>query len=463
MNTRLGLGLVIGASFGLAGLTIGSDFLETNNGVGSEGAIGPDVTTHRIAESGGFDMHYYGTSSGLTGWAIATQSCNEGDRVANWYSGTNEVPVIASNCFRYKDGRFEQIGLNWLKHSFCAVSEPGCGSCQSTNCDTLGIGCADTYWATLNGDAIVPRVDINPHTGYYDYPFSDAPTGPTTLRGKMQIDLDDINPSSNAGARYAIEAQYVTEDDAAWRNQMNNASWREVSFDSGGTDADPEGDTQKHWPAIVAWELWDSNAAVEFVDAPGDGRFFVGRAVTDNGDGTWHYEFAIHNLNYHGAIRSFSIDIAECVSVSNVGFKDIDYHSGSVIDGTDWVSSRSNISLRWGSTQTYAQNVNANALRWGSLYNFWFDADAPPVEGQMWTETFRPEGEPVVLFDGIKIDPDCGDECVGDVTGDDFVNVSDLLFIIDQWGQSGSDADADGDGTVGVGDLLIVLDAWGAC
>ena len=35
------------------------------------------------------------------------------------------------------------------------------------------------------------------------------------------------------------------------------------------------------------------------------------------------------------------------------------------------------------STQTYDQNENANALRWGTMYNFWFDADAPPVaEGE---------------------------------------------------------------------------------
>ena len=51
--------------------------------------------------------------------------------------------------YRLLDGKFEHIGQSWLKHSFCAVSENTCGSCQSTGCSTLGIGCADTYWSDL--------------------------------------------------------------------------------------------------------------------------------------------------------------------------------------------------------------------------------------------------------------------------------------------------------------------------
>ena len=33
--------------------------------------------------------------------------------------------------------------------------------------------------------------------------------------------------------------------------------------------------------------------------------------------------------------------------------------------------------MTW-STETFATNQNANAIRWGTLYNFRFDADRPP-------------------------------------------------------------------------------------
>ena len=40
---------------------------------------------------------------------------------------------------------------------------------------------------------------------------------------------------------------------------------------------------------------------------------------------------------------------------------------------------RTHDSITW-STETFAQNQNANAIRWGTLYNFRFDADQPPQQ-----------------------------------------------------------------------------------
>ncbi len=54
-------------------------------------------------------------------------------------------------------------------------------------------------------------------------------------------------------------------------------------------------------------------------------------------------------------------------------------------------------------------------------------------------------------------------QCVADVTGDAVVNVSDLLSVIDQWGQPNSPADISGDGIVNVTDLLEVVGSWGPC
>src|SRR5439155_8973507 len=42
-----------------------------------------------------------------------------------------------------------------------------------------------------------------------------------------------------------------------------------------------------------------------------------------------------------------------------------------------WASSQAGGAVSWNS-ETFAQNQNANALRWGTLYNFRFDSNSPP-------------------------------------------------------------------------------------
>lgn len=57
--------------------------------------------------------------------------------------------------------------------------------------------------------------------------------------------------------------------------------------------------------------------------------------------------------------------------------------------------------------------------------------------------------------------------CPEDFNGDGVIDVSDLLFLLSEWGRCGDPekcpADLNGDGTVGVTDLLAVLGAWGEC
>jgi hypothetical protein len=58
--------------------------------------------------------------------------------------------------------------------------------------------------------------------------------------------------------------------------------------------------------------------------------------------------------------------------------------------------------------------------------------------------------------------------CVGDITNDRSVNVSDLLAVINHWGPCPTGCLADitplpADGVVNVSDLLAVITAWGPC
>ncbi|MEE2819087.1 MAG: di-heme oxidoredictase family protein, partial [Planctomycetota bacterium] len=54
--------------------------------------------------------------------------------------------------------------------------------------------------------------------------------------------------------------------------------------------------------------------------------------------------------------------------------------------------------------------------------------------------------------------------CLGDVNGDNALNVGDILAIIDAWGLcDGCAADVNSDGTVNVTDLLFIVGNWGPC
>ncbi|MCH2153250.1 MAG: hypothetical protein MK089_07915, partial [Phycisphaerales bacterium] len=54
-------------------------------------------------------------------------------------------------------------------------------------------------------------------------------------------------------------------------------------------------------------------------------------------------------------------------------------------------------------------------------------------------------------------------ECPSDITGDDVVDITDLLIVIGAWGSDYPPADVTGDGEIGIEDLLEVINAWGSC
>jgi len=424
---------------------------------GGQNYHGPDVVCWFTGGGGNLDMELYGSQDGINSFAFGTTSCNFGDMVADWYSGTNRVPVIAQTCYRLKDGRFEQIATAWLKHSFCAVSEPGCGNCQSTNCSTLGIGCADTYWAGLNADAIAPRSAINAFTGYYDYPFFIYPSGPNSMRGKLQFNIEDIEPTLNVDALYFLEGQYVSPDDAEWGNQDNNASYRWIYWLS-AQNPKHMSTTQVGDPAIFAWPIFDPEVDLRPLRVPEEGLLHVGVRVFDNEDGTWRYEYAIHNLNSDRSIDSFSIPLGDCVEVSDIGFHDVNHASGEVIDGTDWAVDVSPTEIRW-STNTYDENEWANAIRWGSMYNFYFTANQPPSDVALTLGLFKPGNEPSV--EHVAAAPTCQVACEGDVDGSGSVGIADMLQLIGDWGTANAESDINGDGIVDVTDLLLLVGNWG--
>ena len=70
-------------------------------------------------------------------------------------------------------------------------------------------------------------------------------------------------------------------------------------------------------------------------------------------------------------------------------------------------------------------------------------------------------GSGTIFIDGPV--GECIESCFCDLHVDGEINVSDLLVVIGQWGNSCGNADLNVDGQVDVMDLLLVIGAWGPC
>jgi hypothetical protein len=183
----------------------------------------------------------------------------------------------------------------------------------------------------------------------------------------------------------------------------NNASYRQYSV-SGTTNFSfsPVGNTLRMLPAIRAW----TGASVTQIqpDPGNDGIWFMGYKVTNPSPGVWHYEYVLYNENLDRAIQSFSVPVGVEANIFNVGFHAPPQEPGWPNDGTfnnqgyssvQWTVTQAPNSITW-NTETFAQNQNANAIRWGALYNFRFDADHPPQSADATIGYFK-TGSPTTI------------------------------------------------------------------
>jgi hypothetical protein len=341
----------------------------------------------------------------IQAYSIGTISCNIGTVPLQWNGTTNQRPVIGMNLFRLKNGRFEHTGQSWLKWSFTALAQNLCGQCINPGTGSLlGVNCSDPYSASLNGSQsrLGPKSVVNAFTGYF--PASHTSPGSGTIDGRLQALTVDVDPNQNADALYFIEGQYVSPDDATANNLMNNASWRRIWFSGLSMSLTGPGSisdwTSRTEPAIFAWKEHDPAVGIVPVNVPGEGRGYVGwRAYQLDAD-SWRYEFAVQNLNSHLSFGSFKVLFDNDPSVvTSTSFHDVPYHSGEPYVGTDWPATVDATGVMW-ACESYALNQNANALRWGTLYNFGFIADiAPEFITMVQFETFRPGGPGAFLVD----------------------------------------------------------------
>ncbi len=348
-----------------------------------------------------------GNGDFVSAFAVGTTSCNQGDQCLRWEQGTSNHPVIRSGMFRLKNNQFEQIGLSWVKHGFHATNEVICNlDCQKppgiNPGNVLFPGCSDPYTASLNGTQsfLYPSTTINAFTGSFPFPPSRPPIQNTVIDRRLQVKNVDLNPANNAGALYYVDGQYVTADDAG-NNALNNVSYRRATVTQSsaqGYTAATTDSTIIGEPAINAWKARDPSVFQTEARVPGEGTFILAGKIIDLGTGFWRYEYALYNQNSDRSGRSLTVPIALGASVANIGFHDVDYHSGEIWSGADWNAATLSGKIVW-STDEFSANPNANALRWGTLYNFRFDSNAPPSPTTFTLGLFKPGAPTEITID----------------------------------------------------------------
>jgi hypothetical protein len=348
-----------------------------------------------------FGTAVYARHNGIAAISVGTTSCNAGNQVLNWKAlPDNRHPVITMNMYRLLDDRMTQIGQSWVKHGFLALQQNVCGfGCQAHSSDGLGVGCSDPYGAGTNqGPNLGSRRLINPATGIFDGQKAQqelATFQPTTpIDHGLQVKESDL---ANPGARYFIEGHYIAADDAAAANGHNNVSHMEVRITQAAsgdfviTNAFPTTrPTVREAPAIRAWPY----AEFSTHSVQDGGRIMVAHKVSRISRTKYRYEYAVYNMSNDRGVQSFSIPVGNA-QVSNVGSSAVLSH-GEAWENDSWQGSVANGRVTW-STKTFQQSENANAIRWGTTYSFWFDAEGAPTSADAALAHFKSGPGPATI------------------------------------------------------------------
>jgi hypothetical protein len=481
-------------------------------------AEGADIVT---GDCWGVDSFGTDTVNGQTvrAFGLGGDGWNRGTQTLAWVGGTSRHPVIAQNMYRDLNGRFDNIGIGWLKHGFASENASRYGPCATHFGDesTLGTNCADAYTAAQNGGrgGLGPRWDVNPITGSFTGNWS-ALVGPTptdVASRRLQVPTADW---ANPGAQYWVDVHYLSADDASWNNGRNNVSARRIvnipaSNTYNSTQIFSGSTTEISTTALQAWanrtnaafpgavqialvdfhELTqpalDVNGAASAVMKACYGQFQVYSRVTDNGNGTWNYLYGVYNVNSHRAAATLSLRVPANSSETNYTFKAPFYHSGERIDNSPWTSSKA------GGVRSFAFNpvftptmtitnigtvsVQPNYVYWGSMYTYSFTCNTPPTIGTARLKLGRTpanttgyQGDTLAV-NGVKVPTACiadvGSQ--GGVLGPDgLLNNNDFVVFVDAFfdnNQTVADVGVQGgiagsDNSLDSNDFIVFIDQF---
>lgn len=467
------------------------------------GVPGPDAVIGSI-----HDIINHTAVAGYDAITLGAALCNNGTisiTCANCPTSNNH-PLMAANLYRYREtaggagGRMEQVGMSWVKNNYGPINSSTICSCQSGG---TGIrpGCTDVYSAGFQAgsNTLGPRYVVNAFTAAVPVACPTHPSGGNF--GRLEVAIADLTTTPGGGGattRYFGEQHMLSPGDATYTdaanpmplNGLNNASSIELAVTGGPSEfaaalLGGNVTTQVGVAAIQRWKQIDPAVTESAVIVPAppsapnaiEGMFIVCSKATALG-GTppmWHYEYAVYNRNSDRCGGWFSVPVADGVTVSNVDFHGVTYRGGDGnagvnVDSAAWTATRSAGALTWATTP-FAGNPNGNAIRWGTTYNFRFEADVPPAPGGasaavsvgLWKPPAVPDG-PVSITAAAQVPsvpPDCG-PVDHDANGQ--VQPADVAAFVGTWYasvQGGTLAgDFDGSGSVTSSDVAAFVSAW---
>ncbi len=351
-------------------------------------------------------------------------------------------------------------GSEWIYETTLSASTPTdseFGSSVSIDGDTVLIG-ASGY--DLNGVNSVGRVYAYQRTG---------------TNWLLQSVLSPNNPE--AGGRFGEAVDL--DGDLAVVGALTNGGPFDV--DSGSA-----------YIFVRSGNIWQQEALL----APEDldhGDYFGSSVAIDNGTvvvGAWMHDIP-GEINHSGAAYVFArrpnvpatwqqmdkITSQETTSWAEFGW------SVDILDNTILVGAKSNRGLdggpgspRPGSAHVFQKNNDESWSQIGKFYaedgeeDDWFGYSVALGHGSAVVSThYDIQQDPFIhhaggayFYCGDWIEDNNGTDCPGDSTGDNVVNVNDILAVINVWGNCLDCAeDVTGDGVINVDDVLLILSNFG--
>ena len=358
--------------------------------------------------------------------------------------GNDQHPFLIWNLYRINaNGRLEQIARSGVKHAWLTTNgncEPG----ESHDGHILGRGCSDTYSDgnnDANGDLsfrreIVPSKGLWGRCGSLFDPDCDGnaatPSGDDGYVRRMVVQESQISATTNPGATYLFDSWYLNREDINIYNSQASVqatpSWSGSNWNLGYTGFKLGSVTDRWVSESVPAGVQVANVEL----STGEGHAKLAVRVTDLGNGTWRYDYALHNLDFSRAVTQgsepnlrvlsstgfdqFALPLPAGAVVTDVWFSD-----GDLTSGNDWVADVTSGQVSW--TAPSGTMLGSNTLDWGSLYSFSITVDREPMTAQAQAriaqagtpsshsvQTLVPDGTPplgdAIFSDGFEVAPD---------------------------------------------------------
>ena len=396
----------------LEGLTIGeghviTEVVEGGTLPGGGGCV-PDFTGEVDVELTGLDkLSEVFHDSERVAMAPSAELGNVGTADIEWfqsiapddyagYSTLGQHPYLIMHFYRLSNGVLQQIGRSDLKHAFFSANL----NCPCPADQVLYKGCFDLYGTNTNAwrSRLAPRAELISSTGDWtslgshfddvpvdDYRDHDEGDHPDPFEHRLTATTDDL---LTPGASYFLEAWYLAKGDV---DIFNSMGYRGVSPQQGPSWTFPFTDSGlTHGSVLDAWVdpgAVPPGASTTTVDT-GAGHFKLAVQTSLLDDGFYHYELALMNLDFDRQIRSLSVALPSGATVRAPGFDDVDDD-----EGNDWRLTVPGDIATWA---TDDGDPAVNALDWATLYNFRFDTNVAPADGQLTLGVLEP-GEPSTL------------------------------------------------------------------